>query len=217
MRSLRSTTAARRWWIVGALVCVLSSCGLPDHGVTRVEDSTVPYRLLEPSERAPAEPQSTARPGERTPVVFWLNAAERLVPTAADASCDQPAQVQVVRLLDALSAGLTEQDRAQGRMSALAQPSGLSLVGLDSATAVVELDPQLPTSADRLPLAVAQVVLSVTSARGVGSVAFVADDEPVQVPLPGGALTTGPVTPTDYAGLVLDAGASATARGTGCG
>ena len=63
----------------------------------------------------------------------------------------------------------------------------------------------------------AQVVLSVTSAQGVGSVSFVAaDDSPVQVPLPVGALTLGPVTGTDYAGLALDAGASSTARWRGC-
>lgn len=208
--------ARRRWMVAGALAFVLSSCGLPDRGVNQVEDSTVPYQLLEPAEAAPSEAPSTARPGGRTPLVFWLDESERLVPTTADASCEQPAEVQVMRLLDALSAGLSEQDRAAGRTSALAQPAGLALVRLDDATAVVELDPQLQTGADRLPLAVAQVVVSVTSAQGVGSVAFVADGEPVQVPLPGGALTLGPVTATDYAGLVLDTGASPTHRWPGC-
>lgn len=208
----------RRWVIAGALACVLSSCGLPHHGVTRVEDATVPYRLLETTGPAPSEAPSTARPGDPAPLVFWLDASEQLVPTAADASCDQSSDAQVTSLLDALSAGLSEQDRAAGRTSALAQPAVLDLVGLDGATAVVGLDPQHQISADRLPLAVAQVVLTVTSARGVGSVSFVAadDDAPVQVPLPGGALTLGPVTATDYAGLVLDAEASSTARWRGC-
>ncbi len=206
----------RRCVTAGALACLLSSCGLPDRGVSRVEDSTVPYRLLESAGPAPSGAPSTVGPGDPTPFVFWLDASEQLVPTAADASCEQPSDVQVMRVLDALSAGLTEQDLTVGRTSALSQPGGLTLVRLEGATALVEMGPQLQTSADRLPLAVAQVVLSVTSASGVGSVAFVSDDEPVQVPLPGGALTRGPVTTTDYAGLVVDTEAPSAVRWRDC-
>ena len=103
-----------------------------------------------------------------------------------------------------------------GRTSAWAQPARLEMVDLDARTVVVELDPHLPTSAERLPLAVGQIVLAVTSARGVGAVAFFADGEPVQVPLPVGALTDGPVTASDYADLVVGERSSSTERWPGC-
>ena len=115
-----------------------------------------------------------------------------------------------------LSGGPSEEDRAAGRTSAWAQLARPDLVGLDGSTAVVEVDPRLQTSADRLPLAVGQVVLTLTSARGVGAVEFVADDEQVQVPLPGGAMTEGPVTSTDYAALVVGRGSPSAERWPGC-
>ena len=45
---------------------------------------------------------------------------------------------------------------------------------------------------------------------------FVADDEQVQVPLPGGAMTEGPVTSTDYAALVVGRGSPSAERWPGC-
>jgi hypothetical protein len=51
-------------------------------------------------------------------------------------------------------------------------------------------------------LAVAQVVLTVTSVPGVDSVLVTRDGAPVELPLPGGALTSGPVTGRDYISLV---------------
>jgi len=57
-------------------------------------------------------------------------------------------------------------------------------------------------SAERLPVAVGQVVLSVASAPTVRGVALQTYGRPVQVPLPGGSLTDGPVTATDYVDLL---------------
>ena len=197
--------------------CLLAcACGLPDEGVQRVDDSTVPYRLLELGSSRSSGAPIAGRPARSVPLLFWVDTAERLVPTAAAVTCAQSPTTQVTRLLDALAAGPTEADRVAGRTSAWAQLARPVLVGLDGSTAVVEVDPRLQTSADRLPLAVGQVVLTLTSARGVVAVEFVADDAPVQVPLPGGALTAGPVTPTDYAELVAGQGRPSAERWPGC-
>lgn len=210
-------SGCRRHVLTGlASILVVSACGLPGDGVVRVDDASVPYRLLEPGQPSPSEASVLGQPSRAEPLLFWLDASERLVPTAAGASCRQPAAAQVADLLDELSSGPSERERAAGRASAWAQPARLELVDLDDTTAVVELDPQLPTSAERLPLAVGQIVLAVTSARGVGAVAFVADGQPVQVPLPGGALTDGPVTASDYAELVGGERSSSAERWPGC-
>ncbi len=58
-------------------------------------------------------------------------------------------------------------------------------------------------SAERLPMAVGQLVLTVLSAPGIRSVELVSDDGPIEAPLPGGVLTEGPVTVDDYIGLVV--------------
>jgi spore germination protein GerM len=110
----------------------------------------------------------------------------------------------VERLLGYLTAGPTDGARAAGRSTALPPESRLSLVGLTAGTAEVEVDPETGISADRLPVAIGQVVLTVTSAPGVSAVALVSDGAPVQVPLPGGALTGEPVTAQDYASLLPD-------------
>lgn len=216
--SARESGVSRRWQAMASLVSVLvvCACGLPDDGVVRVEDASVPYRLLEPEALPRSESSTIEQPARAQPLLFWLDASERLVPTAGRATCAQPTDGQVARLLEGLASGPSGRERAAGRTSAWAQPTRLELVELDGTTAVVELDPQLPTSADRLPLAVGQIVLSATSARGVEAVSFVADGEPVQVPLPGGPLTAGPVTSADYAELVVGDRTSFGERWPGC-
>lgn len=188
---------------VAVVAVVGAGCGLPDGGTVRtVDDESVPYRLLESSAPEPSAPSSPGAPA-RSPVVLW-KMGERLVPEASGAGCDEPAEDVVERLLAALAAGPSEDARADGRSTALPSDTGLALVALDDATAQVSLEADTDLSAELLPLAVGQVVLSVTSVPGVRSVDLVVDGEPVQVPLPEGVLTPGPVTAADYAGLLPD-------------
>ena len=189
---------------VVATVLMATACGVPEGGSARsVDDASVPYRLLDPATSAPATPYD-AHPPRSVPLVFWLDDADRLTPAAARASCTQRPEVQVEQLLAELSAGPSEEVRAGGMGTAIAPQSGLGLVRIDDGTAVVEVDPGSGTSADRLPLAVGQVALTVTSARGVEDVSLISEGDPVQVPLPGGALTSSPVTSADYGALVDD-------------
>ena len=195
-RWLSSTAAA-------AGLLLVSSCGLPGEGSVRtVEDDAVPYRLLDRGTPSPDTHQDDQLIS--VPLVFWLVDDEVLVPSAARVSCDGQPEEIVDDLLDLLAAGPTGDARAAGRATAIPPESALELVEIRDGTAQVEFDPESEVSADRLPIAIGQVVLSVTSASGVDDVVLVSGGESVQLPLPGGALTPGPVTPLDYSSLVSD-------------
>jgi hypothetical protein len=190
--------------VVLVLLALLSSCGLPGEGsVTTVDDDEVPYRLLESDAPSAAATETSTTPGP-VPMVFWLVNDDRLVPSATDASCDQAPEVVVERLLGELAAGPTDEARAAGRSSAIPPESTLALVDITEGTARVEVDAETAINADRLPVAVGQIVLTLTSVAGVRSVVLVSGAGPVQVPLPGGALTEDPVTATDYTVLLPD-------------
>lgn len=191
----------------GALVLlalVTSSCGLPAGGsATRVDDESVPYRLLDTASASPDATDETEVP-KHLPVVFWVDDQDRLVPEAADQSCADDAISSVRGLLEELGAGPSDTARADGRSTTLPPESVLALLSVDGGTAEVEFDPETSISPDRLPVAVGQIVLTVASAPGIDAVTLVSDGAPVQIPLPGGALAEGPVTADSYAGLVPD-------------
>lgn len=200
-------TAGRTWPRVAAAtvattVLSLTSCGLPGEGsVRRIDDDAVPYRLLE-SGGPSAGTVPTGDPGA-VPVVFWL-VGDRLVPSATGDSCTEAPGQLVPRLLEALVNGPPAEARAEGRSSAIPADSGLGVLGSVDGTVHVEIEPETSLSAERLPVAVGQVVLTITSAPSVRSVVLVSNGAPLQVPLPGGALTEGPVTGDDYADLLPD-------------
>lgn len=193
-------------WVCSAAVAgvlTLTSCGLPRDGtVHKVDDRSVPYRLLESD--APSAGSSTgASEIAHVPVVLWIT-EDRLVPEATDNRCSDPPVAAVTSLLATLAAGPSDEGRAAGRSSALPPDAGLRLVRMADGTAQVDIEPETSLSAERLPVAMAQVVLAVTSVPSVRAVSFVSDGEPIQIPLPGGLLTDGPVTAEDYAELLPD-------------
>ena len=200
-RLLRGASAAL------AVLLLAPSCGLPAGGsVTRVDDDTVPYGLLDSAAAQPGASDDGEVPGP-VPVVFWLVANDRLAPEALeapDATCADEPRAVVELLLGELVAGPTDDARAAGRSTALPPESRLALVAISDGIAEVTVDPETDISADRLPSAIGQIVLTVTSAPGVTAVALVDDGAPVQVPLPDGALTGEPVAADDYAALVPD-------------
>lgn len=190
--------------IVAVLVSLASSCGLPGPtDVRSVDSADVPYRLLE------SEPRS--RQGELgrpvpagAPLVFWLTTTDLLAPAAVDISCGDRSEDVVERLLALLTAPPDEEARSAGRSSALPPSTGLGLVEVVDGVAVVALEAASSLTADRLPLAVGQLVLTVTSAPGIAAVRVSTGGDLVEVPLPGGALTSQPVTADDYASLLPD-------------
>ncbi|GAA1766735.1 hypothetical protein GCM10009795_011540 [Nocardioides hankookensis] len=176
---------------------ILAACGVPDGGDVRTVDrDAVPYRLLESDQPSPA-PTTGAITRATAPAVFWVD-GDRLLPEATADSCTSSPSLLVEHLLTSLTTGPSEEARAAGRSSALPTDFVLHLVAVRGGTAEVDIDPGASLSAEQLPLAVAQVVLTVTTAPAVEAVTFVDDGEQVRAPMPGGVLTEGPVRPGDY-------------------
>ena len=192
----------RRRVVLGFVAALLlTACGVPGGGaVRRVDDDTVPYRLLE-SDATPPRASGTADELGRAPVVYWLD-GDRLVPEATSGACSQRPEVLVDELLVALAAGPSDEARASGRSSAIPSDTRLAVVGVEEGTVSVDIDDGTAISAEHLPAAIGQVVLTLASAPGIESVLVVSDGQPVQVPLPGGALTDQPVTGEDYVELL---------------
>jgi len=190
----------RRRVVLGLLATgSLGSCGVPTNGTTvPIEATDVPYGLASstPSTTTPDGP--TAATGPTTAQVFFLDADLVLVPVPADG----PGQVQ--DLLDQLAQGPDAEQRNLGFQSALGPDVTLSADPVQNGVVTVEVvalaqDP----SADRLPLAVGQIVLSLTSVPGVRGVMLQRDGQAREVPLPGGVLTSRVLTAQDYLSLTV--------------
>jgi hypothetical protein len=176
-------------------------CGLPTSTTPRViAPSDVPYRLVDPTQSGPSI--SAGRDATSVPHVFLLTTEGRLTPVAAPVRPDGLVAV-VGTLLSRLVQGPEATQRATGLTTALGSGFLLRLQGVEGRTAVVALDPgERDLSSDRLPLAVGQIVLTVTSVEGVDAVRFVRNGSAAEVPLPDGALTAGAVSRRDYASLM---------------
>ncbi len=194
---------------VVATIALCAGCGLPAPGGSReIAPGDVPYELLSPSPQA--KPTATVDgPRIETASVFLLDAQDRLVdvPLTVEAAGVQSVADQV---LADLEDGPTEQQRDTGLSSPLGTGVELDLVRVDGSTAKVEVAQALrDPAADRLPLVVGQIVLSLTSIDGVDAVVLLRDGQPVETPLPGGARTTDPLRASDYASLVTTVPATA--------
>ena len=213
-----------RRWLMPLAACLLlspaSGCGLPgDEDVRSIHPDDVPYDLLEVEPAVGSALEDTPVP-PRVPVTFWVSEDERLAPAVAAGSCSDPPEDLADHLLTQLDLGPDDRARNAGRSSALPPNIGLRLVSLDGPVARVEVEPGTPISADLLPLAIGQIVLSLTSSPGVAAVVFQSSGQDVEVPVAGGALVARPVSEEDYADLVparyLGSSGSTLTAGLGC-
>lgn len=200
--------------VLAGAVAVCTACGVPTGGSTRTVDAeNVPYALLSPppaaEPTAPADPTPSipttpaASTSTASPQVFLL-ADELLVAVSVDTTLQAFGPEAMVRAaLGQLSDGPDEDQRRAGLASALGSDVDLRLVDLTDGTARVDVVlPSRDPAPDRLPLAVGQIVLTVTSVNGVDDVVLVQDGEEIEMPLPGGARTSDPVDAADYQGLL---------------
>nr|WP_276612428.1 GerMN domain-containing protein [Kineococcus vitellinus] len=149
---------------------------------------------------------ATSGPGPRA---YFLTTGQLLVPVAvpvavpAAAGAPGPDEAAALgALLQRLGAGPDEGERARGLASALGPDVALGVEGLREGVARIAVDGLGDNLAvDRLPLAVAQVVLTATSAPGVQAVQLVREGQVLEVPLPGGQRTAEPLRAGDYASL----------------
>lgn len=193
--------------LAGALTALLlGGCGLPQDGQARpLEDSSVPYGLLAPADSGGTTSSQQLQLRATQPRTYLLNAAGALqpVPAPVDTSREVTPAGTLAALFALLAAGPTELQRASGLSTALAPGVRIDLVQVQGGIADLQLQavPREP-SADRLPLAIGQIVLTATTVDGVAGVRIVRGGVPVEVPLPGGALTSGPLRRSDYRELV---------------
>ncbi|WP_432483933.1 GerMN domain-containing protein [Kineococcus esterisolvens] len=187
-----------------AAAAVLAACGAPSDGQVReIGPTDVPYGLMEPAPVPSADSSTTAAPSDGPRVYFLQDDRLLAVPLGRGGTAGTGTPARLGDLLDRLSAGPGQQERADGLSSALGPDVRLSAVDVADGTARVSVEGLAQNiAADRLPLAVGQVVLTATTAPGVLSVLLLRDGEVLEVPLPGGERTAGPVTAGDYAALV---------------
>lgn len=194
---------ARAAAAVVAAALLLVACGVPQDTVLRTIDrDEVPYRLLDEAPAPPAPETTPTGPAVTVPQVYFVDQEDRLVPQPQPLGAEGLFSV-VTSLLGALAAGPTEDQRARGLATALGPDVGLQLAQLVNGIASVEiaLSDQGPV-ADRLPLAIGQLVLSVTSVEGIDAVRLLQNGEAVDAPLPGGERTPEPLVPSDYVELL---------------
>lgn len=193
MRTRRAACAS----LVLTFPLFTGGCGVP--GETPPEAITaVPYELSRPS----SAPTPAQQPPSTSRIRVWMVREEKLVPiVVAQAEVDtlDTARSAIARL----EQGPADEERAQGLSSALGPDVQLSVQEIRGGEAVVDIrsNGQAP-SAGQLPLAVGQVVLTLTSIPGVERVSLTAGGAPIEAPLPGGVLTERPLDARDYTYLV---------------
>lgn len=171
-------------------IAVLVGCGAPTDRSRTIADDSVPYALLSPSpttDPIPSSPPAGAAPT----AVYFLDADDLLVevPFPLSGATDDI----VAGLLDRLQRGPDDQSRGEGLGSALGPDVDLTLANIVGTTAFIEVSvPTQGPTADRLPLAAGQIVLTVTSVTAIEQVVFLTGGDPVDITLPGGQRTAGP-------------------------
>lgn len=194
---------ARAAAAVAAAAMLLVACGVPqDASLRTIDRDEVPYRLLDDPPAPPAPETTPTGPAVTVPQVYFVDQEDRLVPQPQPLGAEGLFAV-TASLLGALAAGPTEDQRARGLATALGPDVGLQLAQLVNGVASVEiaLSDQGPV-ADRLPVAIGQLVLSVTSVEGIDAVRLLQNGEAVEAPLPGGERTSEPLVPSDYVELL---------------
>lgn len=183
-------------------IALCAGCGLPEDGTGRpIDSSDVPYELLSPTLEQKQTP-TLIGPEVTTPEVYLLDDQDRLVPVPLPVDAGTVGAVARQVLAD-LEDGPSSAQRLEGLSSPLTAGVELSLLRVTGRTAEVEVAQALRRpSADQLPLVVGQIVLSLTSIKGLDEVVLLSDGEPVEAPLPGGVRTKDPVTRADYAVLL---------------
>lgn len=169
------------------------------HGGTpnRIEPTDIPYGLASPSPTATPTPSAEATTDPSR--VYWVSAEDAVVPRVREVS-GSTRRERLAFLLEQLAAGPSRAERDEQLYSLLPPEVRLSVTGFDDGTATIDLqvqDQALSVVAGRR--AVAQIVLTATSVPGVEAVLLELAGEPIEAPLPAGALTAGPLTAQDYA------------------
>jgi len=187
--------------LVAAAACLVTACGVPRDEVRPIASGDLPEALRMPTTTAPVS--STAPPEDALAdvAVFWIS-DNLLVPEAITFE----SAPDVERVISLLERGPDSTSRSSEFRSAVSQSGVIGAVARDDALVTVELSDVFSDAAgsDQV-LALGQIVATLTSVPGVARVEFLRGGEPLEVPVPDGALVRRPVTRADYASLLSGA------------
>jgi len=201
---------AGAWSVLAVLGALLAGCGVPRDDVPRaVPSGEVDPRLL----GATASPSASSPPSTIDAVyrVAFVAADDRLalVPRAVSGT---PVPRAAQDLLGALATGPDDAEHERGLSTALPSDVTLRVTALRGRVIEVAIEGgNADADARRLPLSVAQVVLTLTSLPQVDAVRLTRGGDPVQAPLPNGELASRALTAADYRPLLTGRDASAAA------
>lgn len=172
--------------IIGLLIC---GCGIPiDAEPQQIQlvdlDSPVPEVEVE---------------AELATVTLYLVESGRLSPVTRDLPVPISPDDQLVTLVE----GTTRPESRAGLRTSI--PPGTEVLGVsvENGVATVDLSRGFANvGGEEEILAVAQVVLTLTSRPEIEAVSFSLEGVPTDVPLPDGALSENPVTGSDYSALI---------------
>ena len=204
---MRHGSRARRTPLLGLLLAVFSllltsGCGLPRSSTpVVVPKEDVPYGLLD--NPTAATPSPTPGVALTAGAIYLADAQQRLVPVEVQVP-QGPLVPLVQALLNRLAVGPSDRERARGLVTDLGPGSTIVLRAVANGTANIELrSPSQDPSPPKLPVAVAQIVLTAVGVVGVERVVFVRDGTVVPVPGPvDGNLTPDPLVPGSYTNLL---------------
>jgi hypothetical protein len=182
-------------------LALLGACGLPRSSTpVQVPADDVPYGLLEAT--ATATPSVTPGVPLVPGTIYLADAQQKLVPVGVQIP-EAQAVSMLQTLLNRLAVGPSDRERERGLVTDLSPGSTIVLRAISGGTASIELQSggQDP-SPNKLPIAVAQIVTTATSIRGVDRVAFVRDGTLLPVPGLDGSTTADLLVAADYTDLL---------------
>lgn len=168
---------------------LLVACGVP----VDEEAEELMIELGQPPQIEEPQPEDLAA------VSVYLVRDDVLVPVTRDL----PLPTTLEGTLESLLSGVSQpEERANLRTSI---PPGTTLLGLEVSEGLASLDLSsdfASVGGEEEILAVAQIVLTVTSADGVSHVEFQLEGVPTDVPVAGGGLSVDPVSADQYDELI---------------
>ncbi|MGZ8751039.1 MAG: GerMN domain-containing protein [Pseudonocardia sp.] len=183
--------------LLAGVVVGLAGCGVPTSGdPTTIAASDIPYGLASPTPSTPTSPSPQTMLVQTG--IYLVTPEETLVLRGREVGSGTRRD-QLDALLDFLAEGPTGTERDDELSTALPPEVRLDVEDLSASTVTIAISgPTDVPSGGQSRRAVAQIVLTATSVAGVDAVLLTLHGEPLEAPLPDGALTTAPLTARDF-------------------
>lgn len=193
----------RLFALVAAGLLGLAGCGVPTGGEPKViPASEVPYGLASPT---PTAPSSSSQQTMLAEAGIFLVTAEDVLVLRGRELAEGRLEGRLEDLLQELAIGPSAQELAEELTTALPPEVELDVTAVVDGTVTVDIaGPVEAPSGAETRLAVAQIVLTATTLPEVRAVRLTREGEPIDAPLPDGALTSEPLT-ADQFGVFLTA------------